>query len=363
MKKTLFFIMLSILLMGGCQSKASTPTLAPATAEPTIALTEAPTIEPTPYEVVTLKLNSSKLMSYAPIFIAEKEGYFKEFGIIIEPVVFTRSSDALPLLASGDLDVYAGIVNSGLLNVLALEPNVKVVADRGSVSSDDTCTYLGIMVRKDLFESGEINGPEDFKGRTISAINSGSTGYLLGRYLTQAGLTFSDVNLSDLPPASYLDGFANKSVDVIVAPELHVTRLQQAGNSVVITGMEDFGTTQLSVMAFGKSLLVDHPDIAARFLAAYLKGVQKYNEGKTESNIQAVIEATGEDISLIQNSCWIPIREDASIDFSGVEAFQQWSIEQKQLDKAVTEDQFWNPDYLLAAQELLKNGLTSKSST
>ncbi len=353
MKKIFVVIMLTAMLIGGCQSVPSTPTSAPATIELPIAPTPEATIEPTPYEVVTLKMNSSKLMSYAPIFIAEKEGYFKEFGIFIEPVVFNRSSEALPLLASGDLDIYAGIVQSGLFNVLAQEPNVKVVADRGTVSGDDDCTYLGIMVRKDLYDSGVITGPEGLKGQTISATNAGSTGYLLSSYLAQAELTFDDIILSDLPTASYLDGFANKSVAAIVAPELHVTRLEQAGNSVVIAGLEDFGTTQLSVMVFGKSLLVEHPDVGARFLAAYLKGVQKYNEGKTESNIQAIMEATGEDISLIQNSCWIPIRDDATVDFSGVEAFQQWSIEQKQLDQAVTEEQFWDPGFLLAAQELL----------
>ncbi len=355
--KKYFFVMfcLVILTISACQPTTPAPTSVPATEEPLAITSQVPTTEPTPYEVATVKMNSSKLMSYAPIFIAEKEGYFKEFGIVIEPIVFNRSSEALPLLASGDLDIYAGIANSGLFNVLAQEPNVKVVADRGTVSADDDCTYLGIMVRKDLYDSGVITGPEGLKGQTISATNAGSTGYLLSSYLAQAGLTFDDIILSDLPTASYLDGFANKSVAAIVAPELHVTRLEQAGNSVVVAGLEDFGTTQLSIMAFGKSLLVDHPDVAARFLAAYLKGVQKYNEGKTESNILAIMEATGEDISLIQNSCWIPIREDASIDFTGIEAFQQWSIEQKQLDNAVTEEQFWDPSYLKAAQELLNN--------
>lgn len=355
MKNILFVIMISFLFVSACQVETATTPLPTATVEATAALSQEVTSVPTPFEVVTLKMNSSKIMSYAPIFIAQKEGFFEEYGIIIEPVVFNRSSDALPLLASGDLDVYAGIVNSGLFNVLAQEPNVKVVADRGTVSSTDDCTYLGIMVRKDLYDSGIITGPEGLKGQIISVTNAGSTGYLLSNYLSQAGLTFDDIIVSDIPTASYVDGFANKSVAAIVAPELHVTRLGQAGNSVVVAGLEDFGTTQLSVLAFGKNLLVDHPDVAVRFLAAYLKGVQKYNEGKTESNIQAIVEATGEDISLIQNSCWIPIREDASIDFSGVEAFQQWSIEQKQLDIAVTEDQFWDPSYLAAARELLNN--------
>ena len=80
MKKTLFVIMLSVLLIAGCQSETPTPTLPTATIEITVAPTQEATIEPTPYETVTVKMNSSKIMSYAPIFIAEKEGFFEDFG-------------------------------------------------------------------------------------------------------------------------------------------------------------------------------------------------------------------------------------------------------------------------------------------
>ncbi len=112
-------------------------------------------------------------------------------------------------------------------------------------------------------------------------------------------------------------------------------------------------TYQLSVMVFGKNLLVDNREAGARFLAAYLKGVQQYNEGKTDRNLQIIAEATGESIEMLKAACWVPIREDGSIDFSGVDAFQQWSIEQKQLDKPVTEEQFWDPSFLAAAMKLL----------
>jgi NitT/TauT family transport system substrate-binding protein len=354
MKKIMLVFLVLTLILVSC-SKPATPTAPPPPpTQAATAVVEPPTPAPTPYEIVTVKINSAKLTSYAPIFIAEKEGYFEEFGIKLDKVTFNRSSEALPLLAAGELDIYAGIVNSGLLNVLSAEPNVKVVADRGSISTTDSCTYVGIMVRKDLFDNGTIKSPADLKGQTIAATTAGSTGYLLSEYLSQAGLTFDDVTLSDLPTANYVDGFANKSVAAIVAPELHVTRLEKAGNSVVIAGQEDFNAEQLSVMVFGKSLTVDHPDVAARFLAAYLKGIQKYNEGKTDSNIQAIVDATGEDIELIKDSCWIPIREDGSIDFAGIDAFQKWSIEQKQLDAAVTEEQFWDPSFLAAAKKLLE---------
>ncbi len=354
MGKKLFLISLFsvlVLIVSACNATTPTPTQTVAPTTEVVASTEAsPTA--TPYPEVTIKMNSAKLTSYAPIYLADKEGYFKEYGITIEYVTFNRAADAIPLLASGDLDVYAGSVNAGLLNVLGQEPNVKVVADRGSITPED-CTYEAILVRKDLYDSGVITKPADLQGKIVSSSNAGPAGFLLSNYLAQAGLTMDDVQISDLPTTSYVEGFANKSVDAIVAPELHVTRLLQAGNAVVLAKMQDFGSFQLSVLAFGKNLAVDHRDIGARFLAAYLRGLQKYNEGKTDENLQVLVEATGEDISLLKDSCWIPIRASGEIDFSAVQTFQNWSIQMKQLDGPVTEEQFWDPTLLEEAKNLL----------
>jgi len=315
--------------------------------------TAAPVTMPT-YEMVTVKVNSSPVPSFAPISIADVEGYFAEYGIKVDYVTFNKSNEALPLLVSGDLDVYASSVDAGLLNTLGQEKNIKVVADRGHLSPGDGCTYLGILVRKDLYDSGAITKAADLKGQIISASNSGSTGYLLSTYLKQAGLTLNDVVLNYIPTAGYIDAFNNKSVAVIVAPELWVTRLLAAGNAVVLAGAQDVvGTTQLSILAFGKNLLVDHPDVGARFMAAYLKGVQQYNQGKTDRNLQIMADATKISTDELKASCWIPISSDGKIDFSGVDNFQQWSIAQGQLDKPITEDQFWDPSFLTAAQKLL----------
>ena len=47
------------------------------------------------------------------------------------------------------------------------------------------------------------------------------------------------------------------------------------------------------------------------------------------------------------------MRQDGSIDFKGVEPFQNWSIENGYLEKGVTEDQFYDPGFLEAARILL----------
>ena len=353
MKKLLLTSLLFVILLSACNA---TPTIAPtatqAITDQLTLVTEAPTLEPTPYEPVTIKINGATNMGYAPLFLAEKEGYFDQYGIILEKVQFSRVTEALPLLASGDLDVYSGSLHSGLINMIFQEPAVKVVADRGSILPGE-CTYHAILVRKDLFDSGIITKPEDLKGQMISATVAGQQGFQLSMYLDGSGVTLDDVVLQPLPPASYVDAFANQSVAAIITAEPYITILEKAGNAVVLSRMEDLGTFQLSVLAFGKSLIVDHPDVGARFMAAYLLGVKKYNEGKTEENVSILTEATGEERSTIQDTCWLPIKPDGLINFASVDVFQQWSVEQKVVDHLVTEEQFWDPSFIEAAEALL----------
>ncbi|HTX90983.1 MAG TPA: ABC transporter substrate-binding protein [Anaerolineales bacterium] len=343
-------LLLLALLLSACTGKA-TPA---ATQSPTATSTATTAPKAVTYDMVTVKMNSSALTSFAPIFIAEAEGYFAEYGIHVEYVKLNKVNNAVPLVASGELDIYAGSVNSGLLNVLAQDNSIKVVADRGHIAPGDPCTYMAIMVRKDLYDSGKITKPSDLAGQTIAASSASTTGYFLDLYLAQAGLGLKDVTLNDIPTAGYVDAFTNKSLAVIVAPELHKTRLLAAGNAVVLAKAEDvLGSTQLSVLVFGKKLLVDHPDVGARFMAAYLKGVKQYNEGKTDRNLQIISAATGESVADLQSSCWLPIRLDGSIDFSGINQYQQWAIAQGQLDGPATEEQFWDPSVLVNAQKLL----------
>lgn len=358
MKKHFCFVVLFVLFsINACQplpkvSPTNVPIISESPTEEPIS--ETATVEPIIFEPVTLRYNAAKLPSYAPIYLAEMEGYFERFGIILEPISFNRANEAIPLLASGDLDIYAGTVNAGLLNVLGMEPNVKVVADRGSVV-ENSCTYQAVLVRKDLFESGVITKPEDLKGQIVASSTAGPGGFILSNYLALGGLTLDDVQISDIPTGSYIDAFANKSVAAIVTTELHVTRLLDAGNATVVARLEDFGSFQLSAIAFGKKLTVDDRELGVRFLAAYLLGVAKYNEGKTEENVMNLAEATGEDPQLLRTSCWIPIRLDGKIDFKGIDIFQQWSIEQKQLDAPISEEQFWDPAFLEEAYALIGN--------
>jgi ABC-type nitrate/sulfonate/bicarbonate transport system substrate-binding protein len=306
-------------------------------------------------EMDTIIINDSTHMSYAPIFLAEAEGYFEEVGIRLEKIPFNSVAEAIPLLLSGDIDVYAGSNSPGLLNILREEPAVKIVAQRGAVLADN-CTYLAILVRKDLFDSGEVTGPADLEGRKVDVSVTGTTGYTLSQYLAPAGFTLEDIDSNQMPPSAYIDAFRNQTVDVLVTLEFSLTRLLQDGNAVVLARAEDLVSPFLtSVLGYGKRLMVDDPDLGTRFMVAYLRGVEKYNEGATEENLKIISEISGEDVELLRTACWIPIPLDPQIDFKAVEPFQNWLLEQGHLDILVTEEQFWDPRFLEAASSLLED--------
>lgn len=348
-------ILLSVLFLSACGG-AATPV---STQVPTAIVMDtvaAPTATPGPvhYDEFTLNITMSNKLSYAPILIAEQEGYFKEFGIKLNYVNFTQASEALALLVAGTTDIYAGTLNIGFLNVLSGTEDLRAVADRGHVEPGSKCTYQAILVRKDLFNGGEITSPADLAGQTISFSTGGPAAFILSSYMAQAGLTFKDIKTTNLNPLSEMEAYANKSIAVGITAEPDLTRVLNAGDTVVLAKAEEVvGLFESGFVAFGKTLRIDHPDVGARFMAAYLKGVRQYNEGKTERNLQILAEATGETLDMLKTACWPAINNDGMIDFSGVAPFQQWAVDQSQLEKSVTADQFFDPSFVIAGQKLL----------
>jgi len=305
------------------------------------------------YNTVKVTINDSININYAPVIFAEKLGYFEDYGIELERVQFSHVADGIPMLGSGHLDVYAGSITAGFLNILGKDPNIKVVADRGLIRPEN-CTFLALMIRKDLVESGQVQGPNDLEGLKINAARSSPTGYLLSEYLKSTPLTLDDIEFINLPSSTYIDAFANKTLDGIITPEIKLTRTMMAGDAAILAPMEEVvGNYQSSALAFGKNLIKDNPDVGVRFMAAYLKGLEKYHEGKTEENLNILHEAVELDIDLLEEACWVYIHPEGEIDFQNIVPFMTWAIEQGHLEAPITEEQYWEASFIQEAKALL----------
>ena len=105
-------------------------------------------------EHMKLKVLLLPFLSFAPLFIANEEGYFAEQELTIEFITMRSSATAIPSLAQGDLDVSVGMVNIGLLNAIARGARIRIVADKGYLAPTG-CTSNALLARRALVEGGE----------------------------------------------------------------------------------------------------------------------------------------------------------------------------------------------------------------
>ena len=307
-------------------------------------------------KLLQLKVVSQPFLSYAPFYIAQEEGYFAEQGLEIE-FVKSGSEEAVPGLAQGQLDVLGGTLSTALLKAMAWGEKIKFVADRGYVATG-RCAYSGLVARKDLVESGELKDPAQLKGRRVALGReeiASMNGYRLDKLLALGHLTFDDVELVDVPSAAQLDAFGKGTLDLTGTSEPWITRLVNTGHAVLWVPAEqvmpDF---QMLTLVYGASLLKGNPDVGRRFMVAYQKAVQQYNQGKTERNLEIMAEFSGLDRDLLNQSCWPDFRDDGHINITSILEFQDWAIQKGYLDQAATEEQFWDPSFVDYANGVLK---------
>lgn len=332
------FILLYALLLSACLSPTTmTNTSTTSTAEQAVAATA---------ELVPLKVQLLPLLSFGPYFIAQEEGYFAEEGLAVEFVRFERSAEAIPALIQGQLDVIGGTVSFSLLNAIARDASIKLVADKGYIATDG-CSHHSLVASTQLVDSGQLDDPTQWHGRRIAVNPTAVQGYFLDLILQSKGLTYADIEVVDVPDPALLDGFTSGAIDFAAVSEPWTTRLQQAGDAEIwIPGSEFIPDFPLGVVSFGPNLLEKTPAVGQRFINAYLKAVRQYNEGKSARNLEIMAKYTELDMDLLQAVCWPAMRDSGAINLARLLEFQQWGLAKGELDAILTDEQLMEPRFI-----------------
>ena len=312
---------------------------------------QAPALSaPTPMK---LKVVNLPFLSFAPFFIAQEEGYFAEQELDVEFVDMRQSTEAVPALLQGDLDVLAGFINIGLLNAMAQGEDVRWVADKGYLSTEG-CATDNFMTSLDKTVDEALGDPSLVQNLRFSANRASVEGYLFSQLLQPHGLALEDIRTGYIAnPAVELDALQNAAVDVAFAGEPWVTRITENGaGRIWLRGGDVAPGFQSAALAFGPNLLKDR-ETGVRFLIAYLKAVDQLSQGKTDRNVEIIAVHTKLEPDLVRELCWPAFRSDGSIDTNSIAEFANWAVETDQLDQAPDVDQFWDGDFVKRANAAL----------
>ena len=308
-------------------------------------------------EPATIKVVFPGYLSNAPFFIAQEEGFFEEQGLKIEISEIRRSSEAIPALEQGDVDVVGGALSSGLLNAIYRGANIKLVADKGQAATSEGCATMVMLASNQFLDSHPTMDPEDVKGALVGLNRTGFRGYWFDVYLNQVNLSLDDIEIFKGEDAEQREAIQEGTIDLMGAAEPWVTRVLQSGYGNYWVGAKDvIPGASYAMVWYGPRFLEENSDLGNRFMVAYLKGVQQFNLGKTDRNLEILEKYTELEQEFLREACWTPISNDGWINISNVLDFQEWALGNELLDAVVPEEDFWNHRFInYASKEIEGN--------
>lgn len=290
-----------------------------------------------------VRLNLSSSLSYAPIMIAKDEGFFEAEGIDAE-LVSLDSNSAVTAAIAGKLDVLSVGLRAGVFNMILKGAPLQIVADRGH-SDAQRCNADAFIAPTALVKRIEAAGG-DLRGQRIAAIRGGVMEYLTVRLLAQRGLTAKDVVMLQMPQGTPISSRDELDAVRFTSEPALSSAVSEGWAGIIATADSVAPSHQNALLVYGKRLLHDDPELGRRVMRAYLRGVRRFNEGKTESNVAILSRYTKLPPDILRRACWIAIANDGHIDPKAVQPFLDWALAEKYLDAPVPVDKWWNPAFL-----------------
>ena len=232
----------------------------------------APAAAPAPAakEDPTLRIGTLPILDLLPLFVAEKQGYFKEQGITVTFVPAQSAAERDQLMQAGQID---GMNNDMVSTVLYNKDSVKIKVVRTAIQPTKDWAEYSIFAAKD---SG-IKSAADLKGVEIGISQATTIEYVTIRLLTDAGLKPADIKTTNvIKIADRMQLLGSGQLKAATLPEPLASLAEQQGALRLIPDTQNPKYSN-SVISFTAQVLKDKPNTVRRFLAAYEKAVADIN--------------------------------------------------------------------------------------
>jgi NitT/TauT family transport system substrate-binding protein len=289
----------------------------------------------TPRALKTVRLGIIGGISDAAFYIAMDRGYFARQGIEIEPTRFNSATQMVAPLSAGQLDVGGGSPSAGLYNATAREIVVKIVADKGHTLPG--FGYEAVVLRKDLYDSGQVRSAKDLKGKRAAVPALGTTGEAtLAQYVKTGGLTLSDLEVVVMGYPDTPQAFANGSIDAGLILEPFVTRIVADGSGMVLERKDKIQPGhQGAIVLYAPQFAATEAALARGFMVAYLQAARDYNDAFFKNDAEAkrqvvsilVRNTTVTDPALYDQMPMPGIDPNGRLDVASLDADQDFWIE------------------------------------
>jgi len=231
-------------------------------------------------QLTHVRFGSPQSISDSGVLVARALGYFQEQGLDVETLPIQSGSDLIVPLASGEVETGGGTFSIALLNAIERGVGLRIVADKGN--SRQGFQFSQLLVRKDLRDSGEVSQIADLRGRklAVSATRAGSEA-VLAHVLARGGLGIDETDVTVMGYPDMLLAFGNRAIDgaIVIEPSIAIALDRGLASSWEqgYSGEAYGGVYQAGILLYSGRFAAQ-PDLAQRFMVAYIKGARAYND-------------------------------------------------------------------------------------
>ena len=202
--------------------------------------------------------------NYAPLWVAEQGGFFKKYGLEVQPVYISSGSVIIPALLSGQVDI-ANMGSGPALTAWA----------RGA---ELVCVGVGSTRQLHVvMASRAIKKPEELKGKKIGSDRYGSLSDLLLRealryYNLTPDRDVALIQTGGLPER--LGALKVGAVDGAILTGDTAFQAEKLGFHPVIDLSQLPVQYPGSIIVVSKTFLQNHRDVVKRFMRGWLEGIK-----------------------------------------------------------------------------------------
>jgi NitT/TauT family transport system substrate-binding protein len=294
-------------------------------------------------------------VSDAGVYIALDRGYFAAAGIDVSLSQLDATTMVDTALASGQIDVAGGSPGAGVYNAIRQGVPIHIVADKGSMPAGHG--YIGLVGRNNL-------SLDTLKGKKLAwaAFDVGGTNAVaLDHLLRMGGVTVKDVDPVNLTFGDSLAALASGGVDgaYLIEPLMQAAVSRGIG-SILLTGDKFYPDQQVAVLLYGPGFWQRRPDVATRFMVAYLRGVRDYddafNGNGDHAGITAILAAhtTVKTLALYEHMIMPGLNRDGRVNLPGMREDLHWFQAQGLVKGPVADSDLFDASFAAAAAARLK---------
>ncbi len=283
-------------------------------------------------ETVEIRIGVLRTADSLPIYLADQEALFEEYGALVELVEFGSASDQSKAMESGAID--------GMMTDMV----VQCLLQKGGTPMRTVTTALGADVKEGKFmvvsyPGSDISTVEDLEGKSVAISEGTMMEYLVDSYCDTLGISVDRLEKVNIPSLSLrYETLMAGEVDAAILPDPLGTLAVMNEGTAVIDDTELDRNISRSVIAFNETFIQDNPSEIEKFIEGYNAAIDRLNENNSE-DMELIFEIAN--VPEVMQDVWeVPhFTKDAVPDEEEVERLMTWMIDKELLEQAYTYDQ------------------------